>query len=533
MQTIWNILPPEAEVFFISTEDEFLNEYTPEYNQRLKFLTGFTGSLGFFVMQKTGANFLFIDGRYTLQASLEISENIQIKNIDELESFLLTQNKEIWFDSKHHAFKFINSLINQGVKFKEVEENPVDEIWKRESKEVASREAIIKFELAGEDVKQKIEKVQKYLEQEKADALFIFDTTDVSFIFNLRGNFLPNTPTIPFFGIVFASHIASRETLNENFKLLTLNDIYNIKGYKLLVPSKISFYIYNELVKNNTVIVEKKDYISSLKIIKTESEIECIRRAHIEDGKALKKFAEYLSKIASRETEFTLGQKLLEFRKEQKGFISESFSAIIGFKENGAIIHYRAKEESCKKIEGEGILLVDSGGQYYDKNLKIAGTTDVTRTFYIGKAPTEKQKRIYTLVLKGHIALATAVFPEGTKGYQLDALARRFLWQAGLDYKHGTGHGVGFFLSVHEAGGVSKTINLPLQAGMIISNEPGCYLEGEFGVRFESLMLVKKAEQEGFLCFEILTKALPESKLLDFEILSDEELNFLQNLHTS
>ena len=538
MKEIWTFLPESAEAFFLSTEDEFLNEYTPEYNQRLKFLTGFTGSYAFYIMQKTGENFLFVDGRYTLQAYQEVYNNISIKGIEELNFFLISLNKEIWFDGKNHSYKFIKNLTDKGVKLKDTLENPIDKIWKR--KVTASREAseTFNFKLAGESVQSKLNKVYKYLELYKVDALFIFDITDTSWLFNIRGKFLQNTPTVPFFGIV---NNVSRETsfsasAAHEYKLLTLDDIKDIEAKKILVPNKISYFIYSQLSLKMEVIFEKEDFIASLKMIKTESEIECIKKAHEEDAKALKEFAEFLKILVSREaifhasaiTEFTLGQKLLEFRKNQQGFIAESFPAILGFKENGAIVHYRAKEDSAKEIKGEGVLLVDSGGQYYNEELKIAGTTDVTRTFYIGNNPSTKQKRIYTLVLKGHIAIAKAVFPEGTVGTSLDVLARQFLWSEGLNYNHGTGHGVGFFLSVHEVGGFSKNSQMPLKAGMILSNEPGCYLENEFGIRFESLMLVKKAEREGFLCFEILTKAEVEAKLLDFEILTDDELEFLK-----
>lgn len=523
MKTIWNYLPENAEVFLLSTQDEFLSEYVPDYNKRLEFISGFTGSYGFCILQKTEQSILFVDGRYTLQAKQEVNNNFIVKSLEELEEALMKLNQEIWLDGKNHSYKFISNLQKQGVKFCLVQNNPIDEIWKRKIINV-SREAIFNFELAANSIEYKIQQVANYLTKENAEALFVFDVTDVSYIFNIRANHFPNSPTVPFFGII---------KKDGSYELINIEDITNINGYKILIPNSVSYYIYTQLAKSNDVILDKENFITSLKIIKTESEIECIKNAHIEDAKALKEFGNFIAsrETLENETEFTLGEKLIEFRKNQKGFMYESFPAIVGFQENGAIVHYRASKNTAKKISTEGILLVDSGGQYYNKDLNIAGTTDVTRTFYIGSKPTEKQKRIYTLALKGHLALAKAIFPYNTKGYELDVLTRQFLWQEGLNYNHSTGHGVGFFLSVHEAGGFSKATNIPLQAGMIVSNEPGCYLENEFGIRFESLMVVKNSEIEGFLCFEVLTKYGIESKLLDFEILTDLEIQLINLLY--
>jgi Xaa-Pro aminopeptidase len=513
MKDIFNFLPQEVEAFLVTTSDEFLGEYTPNHAKRLEFLTGFTGSTGLALVCKTGRNILFIDGRYTLQAKQECGEKFEIEDISNL--FERLKNVKFALDGKFYSYQFIKNLEAKGLNFEIILDCPLDKIWKRDKN--VSHETF-NFELAGETKEEKFAKVFKYLNDCKADALFISDLHDVCYLFNIRGNYLEYSPIIPFFAIV------SRETQ----KLISPNDVKALKYGKILFQSSAPYSIFIELSKENTVIFEKQNFLQIQKSIKTPFEIECIKKAHIEDGKAIKNFANWLKKAnLEKETEFTIGQKLLEFRKKQNGFICESFAPIVGFKENGAIVHYRAKEVGAKQIKGDGLLLVDSGGQYYNKDNEICGTTDITRVFAIGEVKAE-EKRAYTLVLKGHIALCKAVFPVGTTGAELDVLARQFLWQEGLNYNHGTGHGVGYFLSVHEGPcSISKRSNVALQSGMVLSNEPGYYKEGAFGVRFENLILVKEAQIEGFLEFEVLTKAPIEPKLLDYEILTDDELNWL------
>ena len=514
MNELFNFLPTE-ETFLLSTEDEFLGEYTPENFKRLQFLTGFTGSYGFAVIRKNGANLLFVDGRYTLQAGKEVLPGFEVHGIEGLVP-KLKELGEVALSSKTHSFAFIKKLKESGVKVNALEENPVDKLWKRNLD--VSRETF-EFELAGETKQEKLAKLRAYIQKNNADAIFIFNPSEVCWLFNIRGNFLPNTPFAPFVAIV------SREAE----ELLTLEQITNIKAGKVLVPQHISLYCYEALASNNEVILAKENYLENHKAIKTEFEIECMRRAFQEDGKALTSFYKWLKKTnLENETEFTVAEKLTEFRKGVNGFKEESFPAIVGFCENGAIVHYKPEKNSAKKITGKGLLLVDSGGQYYDVANKICGTTDVTRVFAIGGEPTAEEKRVFTLCLKGHIALSRAVFKEGTTGAELDILARQFLYREGLNYTHGTGHGVGYFLSVHEGpGGISKNYHVPLKTGMVISNEPGCYLEGKFGVRFEGLVLVKPSINKGFLEFENLTKAPIEKTLLDYEILTDEEINWL------
>jgi Xaa-Pro aminopeptidase len=515
MKDIFNFLPQSIEAFLITTSDEFLGEYTPSHAKRLEFLTGFTGSTAFaLIFKNSNKNLLFIDGRYVIQAQMECGQKFEILDV----STLITHLKKINFalDGKFYSYQFIQDLKAKGLNFEIVDNCPIDKIWQREIN--VSRETS-NFELAGDSKEEKIIKSLKYIEECEADALFISDPHDVCYLLNIRGRYLDYSPVVPFFAIV------SRETQ----KLVSPSEVQNLKYGKILLQLSAPYSIFLELSKQNEIIFEKQNFIQNQKIIKTEFEIECIKKAHAQDGKAIKEFANWLKKAKlENETEFTLGEKLLEFRKKQTGFVMESFAPIVGFKENGAIVHYKAKKESAKQIKGNGLLLVDSGGQYYHKTEKICGTTDITRVFMVGENANEEEKRAYTLVLKGHISLCMAVFPFGTTGAELDILARQFLWKEGLTYNHGTGHGVGYFLSVHEKPcSISKHSNTPLQAGMILSNEPGYYKEGFFGVRFENLILVKKSKLEGFLEFEVLTKAHIETKLLDYEILTDDEVSWL------
>lgn len=517
----------ELEGFLVNTSDEFLSEYTTL--NRLSTLAGFTGSSGILIVNKNKKSAFFTDGRYLLQAKQELNkEEIEVLDYNNFENYLSLnfQTLILGIDTKLHSLTFISRILDLKINLKFLTLNPVDVIFGHE-KFKSKKSNIFDFKLTDISKEVKLEKIFKILEEENVDFVFIFNLEEVNWLFNIRGDFSPHTPVANRFAIV------SRET-QKIFFIDELEEISKVlQGKRVLVFKNISYYIYSFLQSIANVVIAKQMYLENFKSIKTPFEIECIKNAHKEDSSAMEEFLKWIKKAnLEEETEYTIGQKLLDIRKNKKGFICESFSSIVGLNENGAIIHYRAKEDSAKKITN-GILLVDSGGQYYDEKNKICATTDITRTIAIGEQAQE-QKRIYTLVLKGHIALACAVFPIGTTGASLDILARKFLYENGLDYKHGTGHGVGYFLSVHEGScGISKNYHTPLLEGMIISNEPGCYLEGKFGVRIESLLLVKKAKFEGFLDFETLTKVEIEKSFLDYDLLTDAEIEWLTNYHSN
>ena len=305
--------------------------------------------------------------------------------------------------------------------------------------------------------------------------------------------------------------------MNNNTILLIDESTINIQLYNSVSQAQI---INGELISRN------------MKAVKNENELALFDKAMIKDGVALTYAFSWLEEtLKDREvSEVEFSNKLAACRSDQKDYYGESFAAIIGYKSNGAIIHYRPAEATCAMIQNQGILLADSGGQYYD------GTTDITRTICFSE-PTEDQKNAYTRVLKGHIALATAIFPEGTTGGQLDILARQYLWQDGMNYLHGTGHGIGFFLNVHEppqgfAPGSSQRASSVHKVGMVTSNEPGFYKEGEFGIRIENLVVAKKSEKEGFLEFSTITLFPIDTKLIERSIMSSEELEWLNAYHS-
>jgi Xaa-Pro aminopeptidase len=521
MKKIFDFLPNNTARFLCGTLDEFLNENNYYAINRLKQICGFTGSTGILIIEKEGKSAFFTDGRYKLQASIELDkEKIEIFDLSYLENYLC-EKEHVTLDGKFHSVPFILSLEKKGIKVCLTEGNPMGQAFNLADQDIKSEN--YEFKLAGENKEDKFKRVFEVLDKEKCEGMFIFNPHHVCWLFNLRGNFLQNTPLVNSFAFV------SRET---QF-LLSFKDISKIKCKNLLTSKHISMYIYLKLkTLCENIMFSEEEYIENWKSIKTSFEIECIKRAHTEDGKVLKEFIKWIKSTSLEgETEYSIGEKLLDIRRKRKGFIGESFPSIVGFQENGAIIHYRAKKGDAKQIT-EGILLIDSGGQYYDEEEKICGTTDVTRVILIG-APEDFQKRMYTLVLKGNLALESAIFPEGTPGAALDILARQFLFKEGYNYNHGTGHGVGYFLSVHEGPcGISKNYHTPLKEGMIVSNEPGVYLEGKFGIRIENLLLVKKAPDiEGFLMFESLTKVEIEKSLLDYEILTDSEIARLTSYH--
>lgn len=527
MKKIFDSLPSGIERFLCGSLDEFLNEGSSLGLKRLQRICNFTGSSGIAVIEKSGKSAFFTDGRYKVQASLELNlDDFDLFNIADLIKYLQNKNGLTSLEIKFHSVAFISGLEQEGIKLNFIEEELTTSVFNlsNEEKQSAFRE-FYNFNLAGETPEEKFEKVFSVLDREKCEGIFIFNPTQVCWLFNIRGKSLEYTPIVNRFAFV------SRETKI----LLSFDELTKIQCDNLLVLPHISLYIYKKLkalCKN--VILYKEDHIENWKSIKTSFEIECIRKAHIEDGKAVREFIKWI-KFASmeEETEYSIGKQLLEMRKKRTGFICESFPCIVAFQENSAIIHYRAIKGKDKKISN-GILLVDSGGQYYDEQNKICGTTDVTRVIFLGE-PDGFHKRMYTLVLKGNLALSSAIFPEGATGSSLDILARQFLFKEGYDYGHGTGHGVGYFLSVHEGPcGISKNCHIPLREGMIISNEPGVYLEGQFGIRIENLLLVTKVpNMNGFLQFEILTQIEVEKKLLDYEILTDEELGKLALYHKS
>jgi Xaa-Pro aminopeptidase len=539
----------DIDYYLVSMADEFGNEYVPEHNNRLKYITGFKGSAGFAIIGLDRAVF-FTDGRYSIQAKKEVDEKlfeildyIEISPAKWLKNNISNDSK-IGFDANIFTILEVEKFeaeVGDKSELVALDKNLVDEIWDERPEYIASKAFVISSELAGKSTKEKLDDI---LDDFGSDYLLVTDPISICWLLNIRGRDLPSTPIVFCYALVNKNGEVSLYVDDNTFDDEIKKQIYDKVTYKkfdevfsdieLLESRHVSIdksqtpLIFKELFYKLSVKVrEEKNPIILAKALKNESEIDNIRKTHVKDGVALVKFICWLEKEISAgnsPSEVECCEKLLGFRKEQEGFIYASFDTIAGYAANGAIIHYKPAEESCAELKDEGLFLLDSGGQYF------GGTTDITRTIALGK-PTEEQKHNFTLVLKGHVSIATAKVPKGSSGTALDPLARQFLWAEGKDYAHGTGHGVGYILNVHEGPqNISKRGYQELLPGMVISNEPGYYEEGEYGIRIESLILVKESE-DNFLEFETLSVAPIDLELIDKELLTNSEKNWINDYH--
>lgn len=517
--------------YLIPSSDEFLNEYAPNHLRRLEYITGFSGSYGIAIITEK-KNILITDGRYLLQAKQELQKDfIIIEGINKVDGSDLGI---IGYDPMLFSDAVIKNLKDKKLSLVSIEKNLIDQLWK--NRPAQSNRAALQLDkkYAGVDSSEKIKTILKALDP-KADFLLLTNPDSICWLLNIRGHDVPFTP-------VLLSYLLLAK--NGNIKLFTdPNKVSHLKGLEVCKLDDIK-NIYKDLIKkkqkvqfdpNKTPqwffnvggeqVIRATDPCALPKACKNDVEIKGIISAHIEDGVALTKFLYWLeNNIAKNIDELLASAKLLDFRKQRNLFQYPSFATISAFGKNAAVVHYHPSSKTNKKINKTGLYLIDSGGQY------LNGTTDVTRTLCFGK-PTPEQKCNYTLVLKGHIAIATAKFPVGTSGMQLDSLARQFLWRYGLDYKHGTGHGVGHFLAVHEGPqGIGKiSSNTPLMENMIISNEPGFYKDNAYGIRIENLVRVVKSKAKGFLELQTITLVPICSNLIDKKLLTPEELSWVKN----
>ena len=498
--------------------DEFLSEYPPSCFQRVQFLCGFSGSAGTLLVLVENAA-LFVDGRYTLQAAAEVDAAFfEIYNSGDI-------SPENWL-ARHHAGKKIGydaALFtpNALAKYKNpmvAAPNLVDAVW-HDRPALPMTEIFAHAEkYAGESSASKCARLAEKLREQGVDAAFISAPESVCWLLNIRARDVECTPLVLARALLYSD--GKTEMLRGDVALPALS------GKRVLVDeSQTSVAALAAIEETGAVIVKGSDPCTLPKACKNAVQLEGIRAAHLRDGVAIKKLLAWIDghNAIYSVSEMDLAEKLLSFREENDLFVEPSFPTIAGSGGNGAIVHYRANEKTNRKLcEGE-LLLLDSGGQYLD------GTTDITRTIAIGM-PSAEHKDRFTRVLKGHIALATAVFPKGTRGSQLDALARQFLWQVGLDYDHGTGHGVGQFLGVHEGPQrISKRGgDAPLEVGMIVSNEPGYYKTGEYGIRIENLVVVVEKEN-GALGFDTITCAPLDEKLIEYSLLTEAEKAWVAN----
>ncbi|MFD1215188.1 MULTISPECIES: aminopeptidase P family protein [Microbulbifer] len=542
--------------FLIPRCDEYQNEYVPAADERLAWLTGFTGSAGLAAITTRGSA-LFVDGRYTLQAEQQIAEQpLALENLSppDIANWLcdtLNEGDTLGFDPRLHTEPGLAPLKKRlqecGIALQPTENNLVDSLWidRPETPAGAARPHPMCF--TGEDATSKRQRIAQLIAAKNQDALWLPNPEVCAWLFNIRGDDIPHLPVALSMGALYSDGSATlyladnaisdtlRQHLGAEVELVTeKSDLFKAAERRHLQqvwtdPSLTNCWTLQALRNLEIKLLLERDPITSAKACKNSVELEGSRAAHIRDGAALCEFLAELPEAVkgTKFGELEAVQLLRSKREQREGFTDDSFDSISGYRGNGAIVHYRVTPESSLSMAPEGIYLIDSGGQYPD------GTTDVTRTVALGPVPSQARDH-FTRVLKGHIAIATLKFPVGTCGEQIDALARRALWDAGLDYAHGTGHGVGSFLSVHEGPqriGKANT-NVALEAGMIVSNEPGFYLTGEYGIRIENLILAKQAENyPGFLEFETLTLAPIDRQLVEPLLLSDSELGWLNDYH--
>ena len=522
--------------YIIPKNDEFFSEYAEI--DRLKEISRFTGSAGLAVILKK-SNYLFVDGRYTIQAKKETGKSFKIIEIHKKLPGHLIKNLTLGFDpklltSQQLTYYFLNNSI-----LKPITKNLIDKIKKPKLLEIKSFFSLDK-KIVGESHNSKIIKITNYLKSNKTDYLFISAPENIAWILNIRGNDNPHSP-IPNCRLIVAKD-KKLFLVCDKKKTLKIIKEGKIKSKQLIEPDKFERLI--NMLQGKSFIIDKKscsiyfekiirskfkinnisDPCYDLKSIKNPHEIKNIIKAHIEDGLALTKFIYWIKKKNKKKiTEVDAQNKLEKFRKLNKNYLFPSFNTIAGTGSNGAIVHYRAQKKNTKVIKKKDIFLCDSGGQYK------YGTTDVTRTICFSQQ-SKSIKNIYTKVLKGHIAVVQTNLNKINTGRKIDIKARQFLKKDGLDYLHGTGHGVGFFLNVHEGPqGISKNNSIKLKEGMVLSNEPGFYKKDHYGIRIENLVYIKKYGNT--LSFENLTLAPIEKDLINFKLLNKHEKDYLFKYH--
>ena len=522
--------------YIIPKNDDFFTEYSKL--NRLEVISNFSGSAGLAIILKN-KNYLFTDGRYTIQSKIESGKNFKIYGFEKLINCNLFKNLTLGIDPKLFTNTQIKNYFLKYNKIKHIEKNLIDEI-KKQKENISVSFFSLNKSIVGESVNSKLNKITHYLKKNKSDYIFISAPENVAWTLNIRGSDSPNSP-IPNSRLIISkskkilliSNLEKcKKLLNSkiirNNEFLDINDlpqkISKLRGKNFIIDDKSCSIFYENLIKSKFRIIKRKDPIYLLKAIKNKTEIKNTINAHILDGVALTKFLYWIKKINKKNiTEVEASKKLENFRKLNKNFLYPSFDTIAGSGRNGAIVHYRAMKENCRIINKKDIFLCDSGGQYK------YGTTDVTRTICFSK---QKQniKNIFTKVLKGHIAVAMTNINKDDTGKKIDKRARKFLNKSNLDYAHGTGHGVGFFLNVHEGPqSITKINAVKIREGMILSNEPGYYKTNEYGIRIENLVYVKKTNKN--LLFQNLTLAPIEKDLINFDLLTINEKNYLFKYH--
>ncbi|NVK33785.1 MAG: aminopeptidase P family protein [Rhodobacteraceae bacterium] len=546
--------------FLIPRADAHQGEYVPESDCRLQWLTGFSGSAGVAAVLMDSAA-IFVDGRYTIQVAEQVDLDVfSAKHLinEPVSTWLATELKpgqRLGYDAMLHSLNEVRRLEGMcrkvGAELVPLKDNPIDAVWSDRPAAPVGAVSLYSEDLAGRSASEKIADIQKVVAQKEADACVLTQPDSIAWLFNIRGSDVPHTPIPLSFSLVPAngkpmlfidgrklsnsvrSHLEGVLEVAEPSALIPKLQQLGSDGSRVMVDPAVAGQAIGDAVTNSGgLLVEQSDPVSLPKAVKNQAEIEGARAAHLRDAVAYCRFLAWFDNAAAGGDldEIGAAEKLEAFRRETGVLKDISFDTISGAASNGAICHYRVSRNSNLRIPLGRPFLIDSGAQYED------GTTDITRTIAVGDV-SEEMKRHFTLVLKGHIGISTARFPKGTSGAQLDALARIDLWKAGLDFDHGTGHGVGAYLSVHEGPQrISKAGHVALQPGMIVSNEPGYYPEGQYGIRLENLELVHEARpieggERPMLGFETLTLAPFDLRLVDQALLTTAERDWLNSYH--
>lgn len=548
------------DAYIIPTGDPHKSEYIPEYYKLIKWITGFTGSAGTLLIS-TNKAILWTDGRYDDQARKQVEgSEVEVYKLDEpgVETYIdwinsnLKEGSTIGFDSRIFTEKELEDFKKQVIfDCQYYTEDIIGPLWEERPKEPDSVAFVHDIKYAGIEAIDKIEKIREKMKDKRAKYHLISKLDDIAWIYNIRGMDIPSNPMLLSYALIgpekaylfvedFKLNDEVRNHLKKNgIETMPYNQVIDfIKDLKneriLLDKSNVNAWLYSAIDKS-MVIIDDMNPSFKIKAQKSNHELKNIKNAFVKDGIALTKFLYWIENeinSANKLNEYMAAQKLLEFRKSEDGFLTTSFETIMAFKENAAMMHYRPSKENSKDIIGNGLLLIDSGGQYID------GTTDITRTIPVGTV-SEEEKIDFTLTLKSHIALIDARFLYGTSGHVLDSFARKPMWDNAMDYKSGTGHGVGYFLNVHEGPHrFHNTVvnNVALEENMVITVEPGVYKPGRHGVRIENVVFVRKDiknEFGQFMKFTPMTYAYIDSNILKKDMLTKKEIEWLNNYNKS
>ena len=547
------------DAYIIPSSDPHISEYLPDRYQCVAWASGFTGSAGTLVITQDFAG-LWTDARYFVQATEQLRGSgyelmkLQVQHMPEYVDWLATRLSEdavVAFDGELTSVSLAKNLISRleplGIRVN----GSVDfltQLWENRPMLPVFPAYTLDERTTGDSVSAKLQRLRDEMNNLRVDAHFISSLDDLAWLFNVRGSDVACNPVVLGFGLITADRatlfidrqkVASTDVAPWEAAGVDVADYGDAKkalgalgdGISLLMdPRRTCFAVYSA-VAPTVSIQEQTNPTTHFKAIKNTVEVNHTRDTMVKDGVALTRFFKWLEETIGHEsiTEISLAERLRAFRAEQSGFVGESFDTIAAYQAHGALPHYKAVPSSNSTLQPEGLLLVDSGGQYR------TGTTDITRVVSLGKI-TDEQRTDYTLVLRGMIEGSTAVFPKGTRGYQIDAITRKPLWDHLRNYGHGTGHGVGFFLNVHEGPHVFNTaaVDIPVAPGMITSIEPGLYREGEYGIRIENLVLATEHEQTAFgpfLAFETLTLCYIDTDLVDKTLLGAQHINWLNQYH--